>query len=390
MLPEHVQQKLDALPASPGVYLFKDRAGGVLYVGKAGSLRSRVRSYFQAGNSDDRFFISYLERELGDLETFVVGNEKEAALLENELIKQHQPRYNVKLRDDKDFLSIRIQPEDAWPRLSVVRRPKPDGARYYGPYDSATSARQTLRQINRFFKLRTCRDTDFRARVRPCLQYQIKRCPAPCVLEVDRDSYGAQVDLAGLFLEGKHDQLVDDLERRMRDAADAQDYEQAAVYRDQLRSVERVRTTQRIATVKAVDQDVIGFVRAGDQVEVALLEVRASTLLLTLDMIAILALLRAVHAARVGQRQLPPPQPPQPPQQQPPQPQPPQQAPKLIHKVEKLKEVLQLDSGLGLRDAVETANKDMGLASEGPLPAQVKKLLSALGIDELSLEVSVL
>lgn len=274
MLPEHVQQKLDALPASPGVYLFKDRAGGVLYVGKAGSLRSRVRSYFQAGNSDDRFFISYLERELGDLETFVVGNEKEAALLENELIKQHQPRYNVKLRDDKDFLSIRIQPEDAWPRLSVVRRPKPDGARYYGPYDSATSARQTLRQINRFFKLRTCRDTDFRARVRPCLQYQIKRCPAPCVLEVDRDAYGAQVDLAGLFLEGKHDQLVDDLERRMRDAADAQDYEQAAVYRDQLRAVERVRTTQRIATVKAVDQDVIGFVRAGDQVEVALLEVR--------------------------------------------------------------------------------------------------------------------
>ncbi|MEC7522718.1 MAG: excinuclease ABC subunit UvrC [Myxococcota bacterium] len=274
MLPEVVRQKLDGLPVAPGVYLFKDRAGGVLYVGKARSLRSRVRSYFQPGSSDDRFFIAHLEREIGDLETFVVGNEKEAALLENELIKQHQPRYNVKLRDDKDFLSIRIQPEDRWPRLSVVRRPKPDGARYYGPYDSATSARQTLRQINRFFKLRTCRDTDFRARVRPCLQYQIKRCPAPCVKDVDRDAYGAQVDLAGLFLEGKHDQLVDDLERRMRGAAGAQDYEQAAVYRDQLRAVERVRTTQRIATVKAVDQDVIGFHRAGDQVEVALLEVR--------------------------------------------------------------------------------------------------------------------
>ncbi len=274
MLPDLVQQKLDALPSAPGVYLFKDRAGAVLYVGKARSLRSRVRSYFQPGTTDDRIFVGYLEREIGDLETFVVGNEKEAALLENELIKQHQPRYNVKLRDDKDFLSIRVDPTAPWPRLGVVRRPKPDGARYYGPYDSATSARQTLRQINRFFKLRTCKDTDFRARVRPCLQYQIKRCPAPCVREVDRDEYLAQVDLVGLFLEGRHDELVRDLERRMHDAAAAMRYEEAATYRDQLRAVERVRTQQRIATVKDVDQDVLGVHRAGDQAEVALLEVR--------------------------------------------------------------------------------------------------------------------
>lgn len=278
MLPEIVQQKLDALPNAPGVYLFKDRAGAVLYVGKARSLRSRVRSYFQPGSSDDRVFVAYLEREIGDLETFVVGNEKEAALLENELIKQHQPRYNVKLRDDKDFLSIRVDPSDPWPRLGVVRRPKPDGARYYGPYDSATSARQTLRQINRFFKLRTCKDTDFRARVRPCLQYQIKRCPAPCVREVDRGEYLAQVDLVGLFLEGRHDELVRDLERRMREAAEAMRYEEAATYRDQLRSVERVRTQQRIATVKDVDQDVLGVHRAGDQAEVALLKVRGGHL----------------------------------------------------------------------------------------------------------------
>src|SRR5690606_33666623 len=180
--------------------------------------------------------------EIGDLETFVVDNEKEAALLENELIKERKPRYNVKLRDDKDFLSIRIDPKDPWPRLAVVRRPKPDGARYYGPYDSATSARQTLRQINRFFKLRTCKDTDFRSRVRPCLQYQIKRCPAPCVREVDREAYLAQVELVGLFLEGRHDELVRDLTARMKQAADATDYEQAATYRDQLRAVERVRT----------------------------------------------------------------------------------------------------------------------------------------------------
>ncbi len=278
MLPEIVQQKLDALPNAPGVYLFKDRAGGVLYVGKARNLRSRVRSYFQAGGSDERAFIAFLSRELADLETFVVANEKEAALLENEVIKERQPRYNIKLRDDKDFLSIRIDPNAPWPRLSVVRRPKPDGARYFGPYDSATSARQTLRQINRFFKLRTCKETEFRARVRPCLQYQIKRCPAPCVMDADRDEYRAQVDLVGLFLEGRHDELVDDLERRMRDAASEQHYEQAASYRDQLRAVQRVRTQQRIATVKDVDQDVLGVHRSSDQAEVALLEVRGGHL----------------------------------------------------------------------------------------------------------------
>ncbi|HJL15529.1 MAG TPA: excinuclease ABC subunit UvrC [Sandaracinaceae bacterium LLY-WYZ-13_1] len=278
MLPERVQQKLDSLPTAPGVYLFEDRAGAVLYVGKARNLRSRVRSYFQPGSSDERIFVAYLESELADLSTFVVSNEKEAALLENELIKRHQPRYNVKLRDDKDFLSIRVDPSDPWPRLSVVRRPKPDGARYYGPYESATSARQTLRQINRFFKLRTCKDSDFRSRARPCLQHQIKRCPAPCVKEVDRDEYLAQVDLVGLFLEGRHDRLVEDLERRMREAAEDLRYEQAATYRDQLRAVERVRTAQRIATVRDVDQDVVGLHRAGDQAEVALLEVRGGHL----------------------------------------------------------------------------------------------------------------
>ncbi|MCB9595880.1 MAG: excinuclease ABC subunit UvrC [Sandaracinaceae bacterium] len=278
MANEQVQRKLSTLPAAPGVYVFRDHAGAVLYIGKARSLRSRVRSYFTTSGSDERAFIPFLESEVGDLTTFVVANEKEAALLENELIKEHQPRYNVKLKDDKDFLSIRIDPSEAWPRLTVVRRPKPDGARYYGPIDSATSARQTLRQINRFFRLRTCRDTEFKARVRPCLQYQIKRCPAPCVKEVDREAYLAQVDLVGLFLDGRHDTLVEDLERRMRGAAEGLRFEEAAGYRDQLRAVDRVRARQRIATVQAIDQDVVGLHRAGDQVEVALLRVRGGHL----------------------------------------------------------------------------------------------------------------
>lgn len=273
-LPDVVTQKLDALPASPGVYVFLDRKGAVLYVGKARSLKSRVRSYFQPGGSDTRFFIARLDREIGDLETFVVQNEKEAALLENALIKERKPRYNFKLRDDKDFLSLRLDPREAWPRLTVLRRPKPDGAWYFGPYDSATAARRTLRTVNRFFKLRTCRDTDFARRERPCLQYQIKRCAGPCVLEVDRAEYGAQAELVKLFLEGRHDELVDDLETRMRSAAGEEAYERAASYRDQLRAIDRVREEQRVEVVKDVDQDAIGLFVHGDKGEIAIVLVR--------------------------------------------------------------------------------------------------------------------
>jgi excinuclease ABC subunit C len=273
-LPDVVLQKLDALPVSPGVYVFLDKKGGVLYVGKARSLRSRVRSYFQPGQSDTRFFIERLDREIGDLETFVAKNEKEAALLENALIKERKPRYNFKLRDDKDFLSLRLDPRENWPRLTVLRRPKPDGAWYFGPYDSATSARRTLRTVNRFFKLRTCRDTDFARRERPCLQYQIKRCAGPCVFEVDRAEYGAQAELVRLFLENRHDDLVVDLEERMKVAAAELAFERAASYRDQLRAIDRVREDQRVEVVKDVDQDAIGLYVQGDRGEIAIVNIR--------------------------------------------------------------------------------------------------------------------
>jgi excinuclease ABC subunit C len=277
MAPE-LEEKLDNLPVSPGVYLFKDKAGGVLYVGKARSLRSRVRSYFQESNSDTRAFISRLSRELGDIETVVVGTEKEAALLENTLIKQHRPKYNVKLRDDKEYLSLRLDPKGAWPRLEVVRKPKNDGALYFGPYHSATSARQTLRLVNRHFQLRTCTDTDFESRRRPCLQYQIKRCLGPCVFEIDRALYGEQVQDVGMFLDGRHDELIPLLEGRMREAAVALDFERAAEHRDQLRAIERVREKNRVAVASSVDQDVFGLFRRADQAEVAVLQVRAGKL----------------------------------------------------------------------------------------------------------------
>jgi len=265
------QRKLDKLPTSPGVYVFHGANGKVLYVGKARSLRSRVRSYFQPGSGDVRAFVSRLERELTDIETFITFTDKEAALLENQLIKSHQPKYNVKLRDDKEFLSLRLDTKKPWPRLEVVRRPKPDGAQYFGPYHSATAARQTLRLVNRYFQLRTCTDTEFRLRSRPCLQHQIKRCPGPCVLTVDEEEYRGQVANVARFLDGRHDELVRDLDDRMTNASGQQEYERAAIYRDQLRAVERAREEQRVAGVQKSDQDVIGFHRQGDQVEVAVL-----------------------------------------------------------------------------------------------------------------------
>ena len=284
MLPDAVLQKLDALPAQPGVYLFKDAKGAVLYVGKAKSLRSRVRSYFQEGSGDNRAFIPVLLRTIGDLDTIVTGNEKEATILENNLIKEYRPRHNVKLRDVKDFITLRLGRvgsdggASAWPRLEVVRRPAPDPARYFGPYHSATAARRTLHLVNKYFQLRTCSDVEFASRKRPCLQHQIKRCPAPCVLDVDRNWYAEQVDAVATFLEGRHDELSRELRQKMRQAALDMRFELAAVYRDQLRAIEKVREEQRVVTIDDVDRDVVGFYREGDLVEIALLHVRAGKL----------------------------------------------------------------------------------------------------------------
>jgi excinuclease ABC subunit C len=270
-----LQAKLESLPKAPGCYLFKDKAGAVVYVGKAKSLRSRVHSYFQEAGSDSRYFIPILRRIVRDLETVVTSTEKEAAVLENELIKQHQPRFNVKLRDDKDFLCLRLDTQKDWPRLETVRRPSPDGARYFGPYHSATSARRTLHLVNKHFQLRTCSDTELASRRRPCLQYQIKRCPAPCVMPVDRAYYEGQVKNVALFLDGRHDELSSELERRMKDASREMEFELAAIYRDQLRAVEAVRESQRVVAIKDVDQDVISVYREASLAEVLVLEVRS-------------------------------------------------------------------------------------------------------------------
>lgn len=269
-----LQAKLDALAAKPGCYLFKDSGGGVLYVGKAKSLRGRVRSYFSARPSDDRYFIPILQRIVRDLDTVVTATEKEAAILENELIKRHQPRFNVKLRDDKDFLCLRLDLRKPWPRLQTVRRPAADGARYFGPYHSATAARRILRLVNKHFQLRTCSDAELRRRSRPCLQYQIKRCPGPCVFDADPERYAEQVRAVGLFLDGRHDELTAVLEERMAEAAAGLEYELAALYRDQLHAVESIRQTQRVVSLRKIDQDIVGMHRAEGFVELVVLLVR--------------------------------------------------------------------------------------------------------------------
>ena len=266
--------KLDSLPKASGCYLFKDREGAVVYVGKAKSLRSRVKSYFQESGSDARYFIPILRRIVRDLETVVTATEKEAAVLENDLIKQHKPRFNVKLRDDKDFLCLRLDPQRAWPLLETVRRPSADGARYFGPYHSATSARRTLHLVNKHFQLRTCSDAELATRTRPCLQYQIKRCPAPCVKAVDAAWYAEQVRSVALFLEGRHDELTGELLARMKEASRNMEFELAAIYRDQLRAVDAVREEQRVVAVKDADQDVIGIYREGSLVEILLMQAR--------------------------------------------------------------------------------------------------------------------
>jgi excinuclease ABC subunit C len=220
-----------------------------------------------------------LERLLGDVETMIVSNEKEALLLENHLIKQHQPRFNVKLTDDKQYLVLRLDAKGEWPRVEVGRRIQDDGAKYFGPYHSASSARETLRLVNRHFQLRTCTDHVLHNRKRPCILHQIKRCPAPCVYPVDRAAYGEQVEDAALFLSGKKDALVPRLRTRMKEAAAIMNYERAAQLRDQIGAVENTLTKQVVVQHEFVDTDVIGYTRNGDLVEVVVLFMRQGKLM---------------------------------------------------------------------------------------------------------------
>lgn len=271
--PHPLEAKLQTLPTSPGVYVMKGKGGEVIYVGKAVNLRNRVRSYFTR-SSDTRAFVAVLDRYLVDLDTVVVANEKEALLLENELIKKHRPRFNVQLRDDKNFLCLRLDVAHHFPRLETVRRIQKDGARYFGPYASAGSIRETLRVVNKYFQLRTCTDHVLENRRRPCLLHQIGRCPAPCVFPITPERYGENVQSVVLFLEGRAGPLIESLRGRMKAASSRLEFEEAARLRDQVIALERSLERQKVASVDPIDQDVFGFHREADRLVVYALWIR--------------------------------------------------------------------------------------------------------------------
>jgi len=277
-LPDWLVERLATAPRKPGCYLMKDRVGEVVYVGKAKDLRARLGQYFSPTPGDTRFFVGLLDQVLGSIDVIVATNVKEALLLENELIKRHQPRFNVKLKDDKNFLNIRIGPEHAWPRLEVVRRRKRDGADYFGPYHSATAIRNTLRVINRHFQLRTCRDSDFKNRARPCLEHQIGRCPAPCVLDVAPESYRESLADVKLFLSGRGEKLKKRLSDKMTAASEALEFELAARYRDQLHAIERSLAPQNVLLGDEADIDALGLYREGAELVVQTLRIRSGVI----------------------------------------------------------------------------------------------------------------
>lgn len=264
-------------PSAPGVYLMKDAAGKVLYVGKARNLRKRLRSYLKA-EGDGRAQIRFLLERAVAVETIVTDTEKEALLLENTLIKEYRPRYNIDLRDDKTFISLRLDRREEFPAFEVVRRVRRDGASYFGPFTSAAAVRDTLKQIHRIFPLRRYPMARCRRRSRPCLFHQLGQCSAPCHRLIDRAAYAALVDGAVALLEGREAEMLDLLRRRMLEASAALQFEVAARLRDQMRAIEQTVERQKAVRHGVADQDVIGLHRAGGEVEVAVLLVRGGHL----------------------------------------------------------------------------------------------------------------
>jgi excinuclease ABC subunit C len=254
-----LSEKIRSLPSSPGVYLYKNAEGDVIYVGKAKNLRSRVSSYFHEGRSEDAK-TGTLVREAVDVDYIVVANNKEALALENHLIKQKKPRFNILLRDDKTYPYVQLTLAERFPRVYVTRRLRKDGSVYYGPYFPANLAYRIVDLIHRHFLIPSCKVDLTRNHPRPCLQFYIKRCLGPCVKELTTpDIYAEAVRDVKLFLEGRPTDLIKSLRERMSEAAEAQEFERAARYRDLISTVEQLQEKQRIATVEGDDADVFGY-----------------------------------------------------------------------------------------------------------------------------------
>jgi excinuclease ABC subunit C len=273
-----LQAVLKKLPDRPGVYLMKDARGSVLYVGKAASLRSRVRSYWQkdAPGVEYHLIRSVIDR-VHDLEYTMTDSVGEALLLEGNLVKRFQPPFNVRLKDDKSYPYIKITLNDDFPRIERTRKLPNDGSRYFGPYASASSVDEAMNLVRRLFPFRTCTidiKDGVRALQRPCLLYHIKRCQGPCIEAISKDAYRADIDQVGLFLEGRQESLVNALREDMKRASERQDYEQAAIDRDKIKAIERTMESQKMAAFARTDLDLMGLARRDNQAAVQLFVIR--------------------------------------------------------------------------------------------------------------------
>jgi excinuclease ABC subunit C len=269
---ETIRQRLRAVPDSPGVYLLRDSSGQVIYVGKALRLRDRLRSYFTPGYAQSARLADLL-RKVYDFEFVVAANEVEALVLECNLIKHYRPRYNIRLKDDKNYLYLKLPVTEEYPRVHYTRRIHDDGALYFGPYTSAQSLRSTVKSIRQLLPFRTCSDDVFKQH-RVCLDFHIKRCPGPCEGRIRGEDYRARIREVALFMEGRSDELTRRLRGRMRTAADELDFENAARYRDQLSAVEKIADRQKVLTNRPDDEDLVAYAREGRDVLVEVAYIR--------------------------------------------------------------------------------------------------------------------
>ena len=269
---ETIKRRLRAVPDGPGVYLFRDHRAQVIYVGKALRLRDRLRSYFTPGYGETAR-VAELVRKVYDFEFVTTANEVEALVLECNLIKNYRPRFNIRLKDDKNYLYLKLPITEEFPRVHYSRRVQKDGAQYFGPYTSAQSLRGTVKSIRQLLPFRTCSDEIFK-QGKVCLDFHIKRCPGPCERRISSEDYKARIHEVALFMEGRSDVLVHELKDRMESSAGRLDFENAARYRDQLQSIEKIADRQRVLTRGRDDEDLIAYARSGEQVFVEVAYVR--------------------------------------------------------------------------------------------------------------------
>jgi excinuclease ABC subunit C len=275
MVIDGFSERLKALPAKPGVYIMRDAKSDIIYVGKAARLKDRVRSYFGSPRSLEGK-TRRLVAQISDFEFIVTHSEQEALILESTLVKKHQPYFNIRLKDDKHYPYLKIDLTDPWPRVYITRRVEKDGSRYFGPYASAGSVRLTLDLVKKLFPWRSCTKTITGTDPRPCLDYYIHRCIAPCTSYCTKEEYDEVIQQVIKFLEGRTDEVVSELRDKMTVAADEFDYERAAIYRDQIKAVERVMERQQMALTTPADMDVFGIARADDEACVQVFFVRGT------------------------------------------------------------------------------------------------------------------